>query len=211
VRALLPRFAAAVALLLVMLVLTRQYDRAEAVPLRQALSDFPMVLADRWAGRELGIPQEIREVLKADDLLMREYRHDGQPVWLFIAYYHSQRTGATYHSPLNCLPGGGWTIVSRDAMPVPIEGRPLAVNRVFIQKGLDKQLVLYWYQDRGRIITNEYWAKGYLVWDAMTRNRTDGALVRISLPVTGSDQQALAAGEEFLRTSFPLMNDYLPL
>ena len=206
-----PRYAAAVVLLLGMLVLTRQYDRAEAVPLRQSLSTFPMVLIDRWAGRELGIPQEIRDVLKADDLMMREYRHDGQPVWLFIAYYQSQRTGATYHSPLNCLPGGGWTIVSRDDTPIPIAGRPMSVNRVFIQKGLDKQLVLYWYQDRGRIITNEYWAKGYLVWDAMTRNRTDGALVRISLPVTGSEQQALAIGAEFLQTSYPLMRDYLPL
>jgi EpsI family protein len=205
------RYAAAVVLLLGMLVVTRQYDRAEAVPLRQSLSNFPMMLVDRWAGRELGLPQEIRDVLKADDLMMREYRHEGQPVWLFIAYYHSQRTGATYHSPLNCLPGGGWTIVSRDDVPIPVEGRPMSVNRVFIQKGLDKQLVLYWYQDRGRIITNEYWAKGYLVWDAMTRNRTDGALVRISLPVTGSEQQALAVGEEFLRTAFPLTHEYLPL
>jgi EpsI family protein len=87
----------------------------------------------------------------------------------------------------------------------------MAVNQVLIQKGLEEQVVFYWYQDRGRVIASEYWAKAYLVWDAMTRNRTDGALVRIMIPVYKSREQAIATGIQFLQAASPLLTEgHLP-
>ena len=97
-------------------------------------------------------------------------------------------------------------IVTQGELHVPID-RPYVG---LIQKGLDKQIILYWYQDRGRIIASEYSAKGFLVWDSMTKKRTDGSLVRISVPVGKSDEQAFAEGFEFMRDIFPLLGQYLP-
>ena len=87
----------------------------------------------------------------------------------------------------------------------------IKVNSLIIQKGLDKQLVLYWYQDRGRIITSEYWAKIYMVWDSMFKNRTDGAFVRLTVPFVGDDGEAvLKHGKAFAEQIFPLLWEYLP-
>ena len=110
-------------------------------------------------------------------------------VGLYVGYHDSQRQGDTIHSPLNCLPGAGWqpleqgriTVSVRDhgtARPAPIE-----VNRVVIGKGLDRQLVLYWYQSHRRVVASEYWGKVYTVLDAMRYNRTDAAMVRVITPV----------------------------
>ncbi|WP_447977155.1 exosortase C-terminal domain/associated protein EpsI [Candidatus Nitrospira bockiana] len=197
-------------LLLGMLLLSRQYNREEAVPVRQPFDHFPAVIG-AWTGEDMGLPQEVRDVLQADDFMMRVYRNPaGEEVSLFVGYYRSQRTGATYHSPLNCLPGGGWAILSREEWPVTVGSRPLRVNRVVIQKGLDRQVVLYWYQDRGRVVTSEYRAKAYLVWDAMRRNRTDGALVRVSLPLIGSAEAADRTAVQFLQQVVPLFPAFLP-
>jgi EpsI family protein len=205
----------------------------------------------QWRGREQPLEKDVLETLRVDDYMMRQYtpaphaalpgtsspsRAAGAndfsaagdplhaphvPLWLYVGYYKSQRTGVTYHSPLNCLPGSGWSIMSREVIPLALthggQGQLLAsasrirVNKVVIQKGLEKQLILYWYQDRGRVVTSEYWAKGYLLWDAMTRNRTDGALVRLSIPVESTTEEALASGESFLRDAYPLLAEYLPV
>ena len=205
-----PQYLLAVALLVGTILLLRFYAHGEVIPLKQDFAAFPLEVAERWRGQELGRDKEILDVLKVDDFMMRLYQTKRrEPVWLYVGYYKSQRTGVTYHSPLNCLPGAGWSIQSREVIPLPFR-ETVRVNRVLIQKGLDKQLILYWYQDRGRIIANEYWAKGFLVWDAMTRNRTDGALVRISVPVEDSSERAFAIGVEFLKDVFPLLNRYLP-
>lgn len=136
---------------------------------------------------------------------------DQAPVALYVGYYQSQRTGATYHSPKNCLPGSGWQFMESAQVPIRIpDGPQVTINKVLIQKGLDKQVILYWYQDRGRIIASEYWAKAYLIWDAITRNRTDGALVRISVPVERSNEQAFVQAVEFMREIFPRLHNNLP-
>ena len=133
------------------------------------------------------------------------------PVLLYVGYYKSQRTGATYHSPKNCLPGAGWQFVRSDYVTVPLQGTSgVTINQVLIQKGLDQQVILYWYQDRGRVIASEYWAKAYMIWDAITMNRTDGSLVRISIPVVNSPDEAAAQGLSFLRDLWPTLLDYMP-
>ena len=206
-----PHFLVGAVLLFGMTVLLRHVSHGETIPPKQSFAAFPLEIGERWYGRELGLEKAVLDVLKVDDSMMRLYQGpQGEPVWLYVGYYKSQRTGATYHSPLNCLPGAGWAIQSRGIVPIAVSDRTVRVNRVLIQKGLDRQVVLYWYQDRGRIIADEYWAKSYLIWDAMTRNRTDGALVRISIPVIDSSEQAVTRGAEFLRDAWPVLNRFLP-
>jgi EpsI family protein len=232
-----------VLLLLGLTVLLQHTSRAEHTPDRLPFAAFPLELSGHdaseitWMGRDMPLEPEILSVLKVDDYMMRLYvpsTHKATasggvvalepstsghaPVWLYVGYYRTQRTGVTYHSPLNCLPGSGWNIMSRELVRVRLDdGATLPVNQVVIQKGLETQVILYWYQDRGRSITSEYWAKGYLLLDAMIRNRTDGALVRISVPVTSSGaerwsvQDAVTIASQFLRSSYPRLMEHLPV
>jgi len=133
---------------------------------------------------------------------------------LYVAYYDSQKAGRSAHSPGTCIPGGGWEITSMREMaidPQPSE-EPLTVNRAIIQKGDQKQLVFYWFQQRGRLLTNEYLVKFYLLWDAVTRNRTDGALVRLMAAVTPQEDEAAAEHRlvSFAGAVRPLLTDYIP-
>jgi EpsI family protein len=184
---------------------------------KKPFSEFPLAIADNWQGKELGMEQSVLDILRLSDYMMRVYvpSQAGQgrvtPLWLYVGYYQSQRTGSTYHSPKNCLPGSGWQFAETDHVTVPVSGTTsIQINKVLIEKGLDKQVILYWYQDRGRVIASEYWAKGYMIWDAMTQNRTDGSLVRISVPVTTTTEDAYQYGLKFLRDAWPLLVDYMP-
>ncbi len=192
----------------------RSLSHGEATPLRQSFTEFPLQLA-AWSGRPLTLDAKVLEVLRVDDYMLRHYLdRQGSSVELYVGYYKSQREGATYHSPKNCLPGAGWTFLSTGTLVLPMAsdaGHPPTINQFIIQKGVDRQVVLYWYQDRGRVITSEYWAKAYMIWDAMRRNRTDGAFVRITVPFGAEGEaQALQQGRAFAETIFPLLLEYLP-
>lgn len=158
-------------------------QRAEAVPERQRFAAFPLEIG-QWRGRLDKLEQIYVDALKFDDYFLADYLDAEQHVVTFyVAYYASQRKGQSAHSPRSCLPGGGWEIADlrqRQIDGAQVNGQPLQVNRVEIQYGDDRQLVYYWFQQRDRVITNEYLVKWYLFWDALTRNRTDGALVRIT-------------------------------
>jgi EpsI family protein len=113
----------------------------------------------------------------------------GAELGLFIEYFSTQRTGATIHSPKNCLPGAGWQPTQVGIYQMKLnDGRSVPVNLYIIQKDLEKQLVLYWYQSHGRIVASEYWGKFYLVYDALRLNRTDAAMIRITMPIAGGDE-----------------------
>lgn len=213
-------FAVAVAMLLSTWGSLQLLSHGEPVLSKKPFSEFPLAINSRWEGKELGIERDVLDVLKLTDYMMRVYvpvRTEQAvsgfrlPVYLYVGFYGSQRTGATYHSPKNCLPGAGWQFV--EAEPVVVtgpEGADVTVNKVLIQKGLDKQVILYWYQDRGRVLASEYWAKAYLIWDAMTMHRTDGSLVRISLPVGTSVEDAYREGLAFMQDAWPMLQEYLP-
>ena len=138
-----------------------------------------------WHGRREPIEKTYLDILKLDDYVNANYVQAGEPaVNFYTAYYASQRTGVSTHSPASCLPGGGWLI--RKFEQSPVEGvrsgnGPLIVNRVVIQQGATKQLVYYWFQQRGREMTNEYLVKWYLFWDSLTRRRT-GEITPMDLP-----------------------------
>lgn len=206
------RFWLMIALLLGATIGLHHLSHGEAAPLAQPLSNFP-VQVEGWHAREVAIEPRIIQALGVTDHVNRLYEAPGNPsIYLYVGYYKSQRTGQLIHSPKNCLPGAGWEPVSVGSVELMgTEGNRVSVNRYVIQNGLQRQLVLYWYQSHGRIIASEYWDKFYMVADALRLNRTDAALVRISTPITSKNEvdsgtKAIAFAEEFIRES----KDILP-
>lgn len=189
--------------------------RVEVEPARQEFTRFPLILGD-WMGEESSIEDEVLSALKLTDYIKVDYRRGSadMPVNLYVAYYASQRKGSSIHSPRSCIPGGGWVIASHTLVPVSqVPGADsLKVNRLVIQKGPSRQLVYYWFDQRGRLITNEYLAKWYLFQDSLTQQRTDGALVRLVTPVVnnGDIAEADARLQTFIREAYPLLGDYIP-
>ena len=168
-------------------------ERAEVAPARAMFIDFPKQI-DGWTGTAMALEKQYIDALRFDDYLLVDFRSDkGQSATFYAAYYESQRKGQSAHSPQSCLPGGGWEILSMSGADVPIRHGTdpgLYVNRAVIQKGSDKQVVWYWFKQRDRILTNEYLVKFYLMWDALSRGRTDGALIRVSSRVEPGDTEA---------------------
>ena len=193
-------------------------SRIEAVPPRMPFADFPLHIAS-WQGQPTEpLTDAVLKVLNADDHLSRFYRAKDGYVGMFIAYYSSQRQGDSMHSPLNCLPGAGWQPIAKSYLPIQVTdaaGRQseILVNRYVIEKGLDQQVVLYWYQSHGRVIANEYRSKIFMVYDAARLNRSDAALVRVTSPRLGSEsgfQNAEARTVEFVKAMFPTLERFLP-
>ena len=188
-------------------------SRPEAAIDRRDLGELPLMLG-AYAGRELPpMDDAILEQLGADDLINRLYRAPGQAdIGLYVGYYTSQRQGDTIHSPMNCMPGAGWVPADVGRQRLDVAGVPLEVNRVLIQKGEHRQLVLYWYQGRGRVIAGEYSSKAYMVWDSATRHRTDGALVRVIVPLFAADtpEDAAQRAVAFVQELYPRLGPHLP-
>ena len=207
------RVSISAALLLTTLLVLHLRSSGEAVPIRKSLDLFPVELG-QWQGRQdTALESQVLNQLKVNDYLMRRYVHEsGQSLWLYIGYWASQRKGADFHSPKNCLPGGGWEPVeaSRIAIDLPGPHAPITVNRYVIQKERSVQVVLYWYQAHGRAIAGEVDAKIELVRGAITQNRTDGALVRVSSAVAGSPQATTERLVDYVRSIYPVLHEFLP-
>jgi EpsI family protein len=194
-------------------------SKTEPVFTREPLANLPMQIGE-WRGREAVVDERVVSVLAVDDYLSREYLSSARSIGLYVGFYQSQRQGNTIHSPMNCLPGSGWNPVERTYITVPVAlsgsapSRGIQINRIIIEKGLDRDVVLYWYQAHGRVVASEYWGKIYTVLDAMRINRTDGAMVRVISPITASDpqhdQEAEREGIRFVQSIFPLLSRYLP-
>ena len=192
-------------------------ERDDVIPDRETFATFPLRIQD-WRGRDQFIDQVYLDELKTTDYLMANFQHlekREEPVNLWIAYYENQRKGASVHSPRSCLPGGGWKIETfgqHRLSDVGPEGSGMTVNRAVIAQGDSRQLVYYWFVERGRIQTNEYMVKWYIFWDALTRKRTDGALVRVTTLVSDPAliPEADATLEQFVRAIDPQLAYYLP-
>lgn len=177
---------------------------------RDPLMTLPYELG-AWRGQDAKpLADDIVAVLGVDDYIQRVYVNEaGVPVSLYAGYYHSQRQGDAIHSPQNCLPGSGWRPVSSTTIRLTGGGREVPVNQYVIQKGLKQQVVLYWYQGRGRVVANEYRNKALLMWDAATLNRTNGGLVRVIVPiVAGVDARREAAA--FASVLLPQLERLMP-
>lgn len=174
------------------------------------LSSFPARLGP-WQGADQPLPAPTLAALQLSDYLNRVYTGSGQPaVGLYIAYYPRQKFGDDIHSPKNCLPGAGWQVVSSTVMPVQISGRVIRVNQYIVARGLDRDVVLYWYQQQGRVIASEYWSKAFQVWDGLTRHRSDAALVRVAVPFSSDQTSASQTAAAFVGRMFPELAAYIP-
>jgi len=208
------RFAIVVAVLGGTALFLRSRGQAENLPAAEPPASFPSRVGN-WQGREIPIPQWALDILGAGEFLERNYSRtpDAPSIDFFLAYFPSQRMGSTMHSPQNCLPGSGWTPVefARVGLTRPGAGN-IRVNHYVLAKGLDRLLVLYWYQAHGRVVASEYWAKFYLVADAIRMNRSDGALVRVMTPIAQNESLTSAEqrGVAFVQDVLPLLDRYIP-
>ncbi|HKD03160.1 MAG TPA: EpsI family protein [Terriglobales bacterium] len=209
------RFAAAALVLAVTAIFLQARTSKEVPPAREALASLPHQLGP-WVGTDIAIPQDTLDILGAGDFLLRVYRNPDTPqpyVDLFIAYFPSQRSGDSIHSPKNCLPGAGWSPVESERVALTLPGHAtFPANRYVISKGDERMLVLYWYLAHDRAIASEYWAKFYLVADAMRLNRSDGSLIRVTTPLRrgeniDSAQQRL---QSLAGNLTPLIDRYVP-
>lgn len=229
---LLPAAAAAVVLMLAIYPAQALPQRAELKPARLDFSFFPMRIGS-WEGRRQTLEQVYLDQLQLDDYVLANFVPEPgtaaavgvgaspnagvqpPPINLYVAYYASQRTGRSIHSPSSCLPGGGWRIQQFGQRTLPgvrLGTGPLRVNRAVIEQGVQRMVVYYWFQERGRDLTSEYAAKWYLLTDALTRDRTDGALVRFVAPLRDGEDAAAADArlERFSAAVVPLLHPYLP-
>ena len=180
---------------------------------RVELKGFPKQFG-KWeqTGGDEQFDDQTLAVLRSSDYLLRNYRGaDGRVVNFYVGYYASQRDGATYHSPLNCLPGAGWVMNNPGTITITPKGRaPFVANKYLIQNGLHKELLIYWYQGRGRAIASEYWGKVYTVIDSVRLRRSDVAMIRIMTPIDGSESTALQAASDLAAQSSTILPEFVP-
>ncbi len=191
-----------------------QASNSEVLPPHLPLNSFPSQLND-WQGTDLAIPSEVLGVLGSGDFLLRQYqdKRSSNSMELFLAFFPSQRTGDTIHSPKNCLPGSGWYPVESNRIIISAPGHaPFLANRYLIAKGDDRQLVVYWYWAHNRAVASEYWAKFFLVKDSIQLHRSDGSLVRVNTPLA-SDESADVAEKRLnslIDSVVPILNQFVP-
>ena len=208
-----PKFVVVVVLLLGTLIASRTIDFREKVPIKKPLKEFPAQVGE-WSGKREAMEQIFLDSLTLSDYTIMNYGDGrGRSINFYTAYYESQRKGESIHSPETCLPGGGWVFREAGGTDVSLgDGHAMRVNRAFMEKSGARQLTYYWFSMRGRVLTNLYQAKVYTFWDALTRRRTDGALVRLITPVYENEGvgDAEARLQGFTRAIVPVMREYIP-
>ncbi len=186
----------------------------EAHVQRQELKNFPVQIGGwKQEGPDQRFDEQTMSVLRASDYLLRSYRM-GNHQWasLYVGYYATQRDGASYHSPLNCLPGSGWSMADPALITIrSAGGKSFVANKYVIENGNTHEMMIYWYQGRGRIIASEYWGKVYTVLDSVRLRRSDAAMVRVTVPILSSDASAaLESAREFAGIAADELPAYVP-
>lgn len=208
------RFAGLLALLLVggVVVNAWQYVGEKRV-VRKELRDFPKQVGSwQQAGGEHRFDDATLAVLGASDYIMRDYRTpSGQMANFYVGYYVTQTDGVTYHSPLNCMPGSGWVMSQPGLVTISPTGRPaFEANRYLVENSGNKQLLVYWYQGRGRTVASEYWGKFYTVLDSVRMRRSDGAMVRVIVPIRDSEAAAIESAAELAANVSTALPEFIP-
>jgi len=180
---------------------------------RHELKNFPVQVGGwKQEGVDQRFDAETMSVLRASDYLLRNYRlGNGTMANLYVGYYATQRDGATYHSPLNCLPGSGWTMEDPAMITIALpNGKSFAANKYVIKNANSRELMIYWYQGRGRAIASEYWGKIYTVLDSVRLRRSDAAMVRVMVPIAASDAAALESARDFAAVTSGVLPEFVP-
>jgi len=210
-----PQFVVAVLLLGATWGLSHGIEFREKIPINKSFEYFPVKVGE-WSGTRQTMEQEFIDALDLSDYAIIVYQNStGKSVNFYVAYYESQRKGESIHSPATCLPGGGWIFKQAGAVGIPLlanDGGFMKVNRALMQKSGYKQLSYYWFPQRGRILTNAYQLKIFAFWDALTRQRTDGAMVRVITPVYELEEleEAEQRLQGFTLEIVPVLGEFLP-
>jgi len=179
-------------------------------PIKQPLSAFPVEIGDWKFARKSFFSAPVIDMLGVADYISYDYI-EGNGGWLnlYISYFTAVGVTGGYHSPQNCLPGGGWNIASVEDVPLARGGQ---IKKVIVQKGGEQQVVLYWFQNRGRIIASEYWEKIYLVLDAVFKQRRDGSFIRIigQVPRGGDREKFIQEMLDFAGQTVDLAAQFIP-
>lgn len=202
-----------VLILLVGVVVNAWSYLGEAHVERKDLDEFPnQIGAWKQSGRDSILDDETLKVLRASDYLLRDFRKPGGEIANFyVGYYASQRTGATYHSPLNCLPGSGWILSEPGKATIALQnGDSFVANKYVIKNGDHRSFMIYWYQGRGRNVASEYWGKVYTVLDSVRLRRSDGAMVRVTVPIGNSEAKAEEAAIELASLASAVLPEFVP-
>lgn len=201
-----------VSILLITAMLTSFVSRSERVAPNKSFAQFPLEIG-QWKGHRGELDQKVYNILGVEDYILANYRKGNrETVNLYVGFYQSQKEGDIIHSPKNCMPGAGWKIMETAIEPVaiPSSGKTIKVIKLLLQKGVEKQVVLYWFQSRGRIIASEYMQKIWLVVDSITRHRTDGSFVRLISPVIVDESAAVKVLKDFAAKVYPILSDHIP-
>ncbi len=191
-------------------------DTQRSVPLQAPLETAIPASFASYGSKDVVISDEEQRVAGMSDYLMRVFQEPGTAAAsayafsLYVGYYESQTQGKTIHSPKNCLPGAGWEALTNQRVAITTPQGPITVNRYLLQNKQQRALVLYWYQGRGRVEANEYRVKWDLLRDSALRGRSDEALVRVIVPVTGSEQEAFKLASRVASEMVPAVNRSLP-
>jgi EpsI family protein len=209
-----PQFIVAVAILATTLAAAQGIEFREKIPPAKTFASFPLEVGE-WKGKREAMEKQFIDQLTFSDYVIVDYVSGSQAVNFYTAYYESQRKGESIHSPETCLPGGGWEFRNVGAVTLPLKarnGEPMRVNRALMERGAYKQLSYFWFPSRDRILTNAWEMKWYNFWDALTRQRTDGALVRLITPVYPNEEvaQAEARLTAFTQAIVPVLDEFLP-
>lgn len=208
-----PHFFIPIVLLLVSLGISYGVEFREEIPMRKSFKNFPMKVAN-WQGVQQTIEEKLVNVLDFTDYIMADYSDkSGKNVNFYVAYYATQRKGASIHSPATCLRGGGWHFKKSGEKDMDLKHDfTISVNRAVIEKNPYQQISYYWFPARDRILTNALQMKWYNFLDALTRQRTDGSLVRVIAQVYPNEtvEDAEKRLQAFVSDIYPVLNQYLP-
>lgn len=203
-----PYLLAALALIMIAGPLASRVAEVPPIPLRQSLGNFPMLLGD-WQGRRLPVDSEVIKAICSDADLSAEYVNPGhEPVSVWIAYYENQQTSVGVHSPFACLQGGGWKILKSEIVEV---APGLPVNYLLMDYLGNRELVYYWFIQRGRWMTSEYLGKLFMGYDRLVSRRADGTLIRLITPAGNDDKLARERLTAFARLLIPVLPQFFPI
>jgi len=181
------------------------------VPTNRPFSEFPVQIQSWKMISETTFSDPVLSVLKPTDYIMRQYRDtDGKTVGLYVGYHNGAKGTGGIHSPKNCLPGSGWYEYSSGIFSAVLGGKQEKIVRAVYQKGDSKELFIYWFEMKGKVLSNEYALKLGEITNSILYSRKDETFVRISVPFAEDEAQAVARGEKFINDFYPVIREFLP-
>jgi len=181
------------------------------VPLNRPFEDFPMEYKGWHMISESQFSDDVLNVLRPTDYMLREYvGTEGVLVSLYIGYHGGGKDSGVIHSPKNCLPGSGWYSLSDEKMTVRSGLKEIDLVKAVYQKGIDKELFLYWYEVGGKSVSNEVALKFTEITNSITYRRRDSAFIRVSVDVESDEDMSFLVGEKFIKDFYPVIVEFLP-